>query len=349
METSGQRSRWKFRVGRFITINGDLYAAAICLLLWAHVVIGERMEIVALANAFLHLLILPLFVWLVVSAFRRRWVFALMSAVPVSFFALTYGGNFLPRTLSAPSDATRISLLTYNLHSERVALVPMIEVIRTANADIVAIQEISDEAAALFEVEFAMLYPYRRFHPQGAEGPAGQGVMSKFPIITDEFWRNTHLPSYLGHQRTAIRIQTETVVVYNTHPMIPFRQDGKLFNAGLRWAEIDSVLERAAADTQRVILAGDFNMNDLAADYTRITAHYVDAYRAAGWGLGLTFPDFRAANASPFRVSLPLPPLVRIDHVFHTRDIMALEARVWPTSGGSDHHPVFVRLALLSG
>jgi endonuclease/exonuclease/phosphatase (EEP) superfamily protein YafD len=171
--------------------------------------------------------------------------------------------------------------------------------------------------------------------------------MSKFPIVADKFWRNTHLPVYLGHQRTEIRLPSELVVVYNTHPMIPFNQAGKAFNAGLRWAEIDSVLQRAAADPRRVILAGDFNMNDLAADYRRITARYVDAYRTAGWGMGFTFPDFRAANASLFGVGLPLPPLVRIDHVFHTRDIRALEARVWRTSGGSDHRPVFVRLALL--
>ncbi len=40
-------------------------------------------------------------------------------------------------------------------------------------------------------------------------------------------------------------------------------------------------------------------------------------------------------------------PLARIDYVFHSEGLRAVEAHVWPTSGYSDHHPLFVQLAIV--
>jgi endonuclease/exonuclease/phosphatase family metal-dependent hydrolase len=74
-----------------------------------------------------------------------------------------------------------------------------------------------------------------------------------------------------------------------------------------------------------------------------MTAHYHDSYREAGWGLGFTFPANGPYATSVFQW---IPPLVRLDYIFHDAAFEAVEARVWPTSGGSDHLPVFAALAL---
>jgi endonuclease/exonuclease/phosphatase family metal-dependent hydrolase len=42
---------------------------------------------------------------------------------------------------------------------------------------------------------------------------------------------------------------------------------------------------------------------------------------------------------------LPLPPLVRIDYVWHTPDLRALRCQTGP-DGGSDHLPLQAELAL---
>ncbi len=116
----------------------------------------------------------------------------------------------------------------------------------------------------------------------------------------------------------------------------------------LHRAEVDEILRRATQDEGAVIIAGDFNMTDQADDYRRLVQQYSDTYREVGWGLGLTFPDCSYACAVPVNASLLKlvgRPLARIDFIFHSADLQPLSARVWPTSGGSDHRPVVVEFA----
>lgn len=96
-------------------------------------------------------------------------------------------------------------------------------------------------------------------------------------------------------------------------------------------------------DDGAVILLGDFNTTDLDENYRRITTNYQDAFREVGWGLGFTNPDWSTEQA---REGLPFISLYqRIDYVFYNRAFTALDARVWPSSGGSDHRPLYVVLA----
>ena len=88
-----------------------------------------------------------------------------------------------------------------------------------------------------------------------------------------------------------------------------------------------------------IILMGDFNLTDQTRHYSQITRTLTDVYREAGWGLGHTFP------AGGFYPRVPLP-LIRIDYIFHSRELAGLEARTGD-SVGSDHIPVIARLSLV--
>lgn len=118
---------------------------------------------------------------------------------------------------------------------------------------------------------------------------------------------------------------------------------GTLFDPVPRAHEIGVILERAAQDTGALIILGDFNMSDQSEDYARVLEQYNDTYREIGWGMGFTFP--RALPRFLSRTS-SFPPFIRLDYIFHNEAVMALEAQVWPVSGGSDHRPLFARLAL---
>ena len=61
----------------------------------------------------------------------------------------------------------------------------------------------------------------------------------------------------------------------------------------------------------------------------------IDSFREAGFGLGLTYP-LRFGSSE-------LPPFLRIDYVWHTRELRAVDAHVMPDTG-SDHLPVWVEL-----
>ncbi|MBZ0298213.1 MAG: endonuclease/exonuclease/phosphatase family protein, partial [Anaerolineae bacterium] len=224
--------------------------------------------------------------------------------------------------------------------SQTVNLEPALALIREADADIVALQELSAAMGDHIRLALADEYPYQALHTNPLDSVSGQGVLSRYPITSDDYWR-----LYRVTQRVTLDIQGQTVVFYNAHPPQPIRRDGFFRRA----EHITDLLAHATQETDPVILAGDFNMSDQSADYWRIAAQYQDSYRASGWGLGLTFPagipyfgDGRYGS-SLFRL---VPPLVRLDYVFHDAAFDSLEARVWPTSGGSDHLPVFVTLAM---
>lgn len=269
----------------------------------------------------------------------RQWRVAMLGSLPIVGLALVYGSLWLPR--SAPpvqQSAIPFSILTFNLQGATDSLQSLATVIEEANADIVGLQELSHAAADHFAAVLGEKYPYVALHPQ--DNPIhGQGVLSRYPILSDTFWQNDQLDRALGHMRVELDLPGSTVVVYNTHPTPPFSLAWGL-NVKAHSLAIAELLRRAAEDTGPVLMVGDFNMTDQFAEYQQITgsAGFVDTFREVGEpGFGFTFP---AGDR------LPLPPLIRLDYVFHSREFQAHEARVWRRSGASDHLPVFAWFSL---
>lgn len=318
-----------------------VYAVTVIFFLLVRGVIGEGWWPVALGNSLLHLLLMLALVLLPLCLFARRWGLSLALLPLVVTFALSYGAFFTTRAASAAVDGPAITLLTYNLYAASPSFDAIVEVIRQANADIVALQEVSPAAAERLAAEFADAYPYRALHPGESNGILGQGVLSRYPITADDYWR-----VYLAHQRVQLDVDGMALVLYNTHPIQPLAQGFGGF--AMRAEEIAQVLQRAAGESAPVLIAGDLNMADQSEAYGRITQRYRDSYREVGWGMGFTWPALTGTGGpGALRLFALLPPLMRLDYVFHSDHLRALEARVWRTSGGSDHRPVWVRLALV--
>lgn len=299
---------------------------------------------VEMISNLLPLLLLPSLVIVPLSLWRRRWLMLLMSLPAMLVFLLSYGGFFLPRSMPVKSVAQPLHFLTYNVHAESIHVQPMLDVIRAAEADVIALQEVSPAMAEALAAHLSDRYPYQALHPNFVNPIWGQGVLSRYPIVEDEYW---HIS--LGHQRVKIDRDGSPLVLYNVHPVHPFRlHEGWLFDMQPHRVEVDEILRRVARDTGDVIVAGDFNMSDQDYDYQRLARRFGDAYREVGWGLGFTFPDFSHVHTLPFEVPLATTvgrPLARIDFIFHSDELQPLAARVWPTSGGSDHRPVIAEFA----
>jgi vancomycin resistance protein VanJ len=315
----------------FIAITGA-YGLSVTGFLLLRALVGERWGVVGFVNSYLHLLILPAVILMPICLLLRRRLLIVELAAPFLLFAVTYGASFMPRAVAAVPDAPQLHLLSYNINGANREIDAVISIITEASADIVLIQELSPLMAKAFDTQLADQYPYRAFHPQ--EGFSGQGVLSKFPITDDEYWQIN-----LGHQRVEIDWNGTPFTLYNVHPLHPLTGLG--YNGTLRAMEITDVLNRAGQEQRALLVVGDFNMTELSEDYARVSALYGDAYKQVGWGMGFTFPDF--ANA--FGVQ-HIPPLARIDYIFHNHSFTPLEARVWPTSGGSDHFPLYAALTL---
>jgi endonuclease/exonuclease/phosphatase family metal-dependent hydrolase len=246
---------------------------------------------------------------------------------------------FLPRGQEAAATPT-LTVMTFNLQApaeDEVA--SLLEIITAADADVIALQELSAAAADRFAEVLAEPCPYQALHPQDYPN-AGQGVLSRYPIVEDAYWRYDEGEEALGHQRVALEFSGAKVVFYNTHPMPPYAPEPG-FNIEQHSQALGDVLARALGETAPVVILGDFNLTDHFHEYRRLVEHFNDAYKRVGdIGFGFTYPHDKWPG---------VPPLIRLDYVFYSPAWTGLSAHVGSGSGSSDHLPLLAQLALEGG
>lgn len=288
--------------------------------------------------------LLPAVPFALLSLIGRRPFKALAQLIPVAFLLVSYGPFYAPRTTAAASTADSLVVVTHNLYARQSGFETVVAMLRATDADVITLQELSLEAAAALEAELGERYPHRALHPQSSSPIHGQGILSKFPIVDDEFWRIG-----LGQQRAVLEIHGRQVTVYNPHPNMPFEfKRLPPFDAMKRDAVMDDMLQRLARESGPVIVAGDFNFNDQSYQYERLAAVLTDSWREAGFGMGNTWPAVHDADYEVTewpQAAIPAP-IMRIDFVFHSAHFATQDVQVWPTSVGSDHRPVRATLVL---
>jgi vancomycin resistance protein VanJ len=331
--------RW---IGRILAGIVAFYGLFVLVMLCLRVLVGERWIVVAVFNSGLHLFLIPALIVFPLCLLFRRPRLAVLVSPPFALLVAWYGAFFLPNDITVPQGATEISLLTYNLHAERSLLAPMAEVIRESGADIVALQEMTEEAAAYLDVELADIYPYRALHPF-PNWYYGRGILSRYPISEDTAWPETS-PITMRLQRAVITIQGVDVALYNFHAAPSYPIFGQPYDIGPRAQQIEEVVEMAAREMMPTLMMGDFNTSYLDENYQLIRQHFSDSFYEAGWGLGFTNPDWTYENAR--EGAGWIPPYNRLDYIFHSDDFLTIEARTWDDSGGSDHLPLYVVVAV---
>jgi len=219
-----------------------------------------------------------------------------------------------------------IKVMTFNVYKHNTDLEGLISVIKEADPDILALQELTPTISDALLREFEERYP---FHTLNSDLPIdGQGLLSKYEmrVVSD-------LPDY-RFLLAIIQSPQGQLKLFNIHaPKVnPFRWRNS-------WEEqrdfIDELLLQTINMSTPVILLGDFNTTSLSKSYAQITMDYRDSFTDTGVGFGFTYPA-----REKFGVKLPWP-LVRIDYIFHNRQLISHETKVIEENGGSDHRPIF--------
>jgi endonuclease/exonuclease/phosphatase (EEP) superfamily protein YafD len=310
------------------------------------------------ANSFTPYLFLPLLLLLplaLLARTSRRYV-----ALPLAGLLLVGLVWLLPRLIpdsaSAQGEGTTLAIATFNMRggSNNQDIGDDIAWLRVQALDIAFIQEIPRKYYDTVAAELTDLYPQQisQLHDLRVRG---QSILTPFSVIASEdFFLDERGEA---QQRIVIGIDGREVALYNLHLMLPVGNEAHLpwspSNALLslltrydeqgRNREIDALIERLAAEPLPYIAAGDFNTSDNSVAYERLAAHMTDAFRSAGTGMGGTWP-ITATIALPDSI----PPLLRIDYIWHSRHFRALAAEVGtPVNTYGDHLPVFATLELL--
>jgi len=317
------------------------YALFVLGLLLAREAVGEVLTPLGIGYSRLDWFLFPsLILFPLLLPWRPR--LALLVAPLVAAWSIHYLPLLLPKSIASPPAGQDVTVMTYNLHVERVILDPMLAVIRATDADILALQELSIEAGAAIEADLAARYPYRAIHTL-EWAYHGRGLLSKYPILEDRAWPDVQ-PITMRLQRSVLDVDGQRVVVYNFHsaPQIPiFGQPPDIGPRNQQHAELLTMMQ---SEMDPVLMLCDCNITDQNIAYRDLTADFDDAFRQAGQGLGFTNPDTLYPQAQE---GLWLSLYQRIDFIFYSRfSFTALETQVWPDSGGSDHRPVWARLRL---
>lgn len=269
---------------------------------------------------------------------RHRWL-SLALFAPVLALIIISAPYFLPRQRDYTDAGPALKVLTLNIHqpASDEALTEITRIINQTEADIVAVQELGPSPQERLGKQLEYFYPYQSLHTDENYPGSGQGVLSKYPILAEEYWKAGG--EWNGNQRVEIDFDGESIVIYNVHPHPPIERGLDPQMASHEQTLLD-VYERAIAEESAVLIMGDFNMTTQFRAYEVIESRYHDAYREVGEiGFGFTHPHF---------AGIPLPTFWRVDYVFYDpQHFRGVNARMLDGSVHTDHLPLLVRLQLL--
>ena len=292
-------------------------------------------------------LFIPVPLVLVGALVVRRWSLALAALVPAAIFVMMFGQQFVPvsaRAASVDPGTPTLTVMTFNLHALNLGIDGIAEAIATADADVVALQELEATVAAGLVERLGDLYPYQDLIPNS--GWSGLGVFSKVPLRQEQQRmggtdrRNPQVVTLHLPWGDTTLINVHNLSIPRTLPDWPSE-----ITASLRQRER---VARAIHDYSRqrstpMIALGDFNTTERSTAYETVALTLADSWHEAGYGFGNTFPG---GPLTPTPLGLTPPSwLLRIDYVFHSEEIVTVTADIGPWDGGSDHRPVLVTLA----
>jgi len=262
---------------------------------------------------------------------RSRWLAILLAASAATIVAI-HVPLFRPHPERSPPSPPRLRVMSYNTWSKNRDDARIASVILSHRPDILLLQEIGPEVLGRVVARLGDLYGggsiYRVYDPS-----LQQAVVSRYPAES-----SSSMSDKGKALKVVLRSPSGPIVVFNVHPL-------RTFGWRHRYREIAALLEEnVLRETAPVILGGDLNAPDHSQLYGLVAARLENAQREAGLGFGFTYPS----SAVRLFGLLPVPSLVRIDHIFFSDQLVALRAGTVEDSGGSDHRPVFAELGMRS-
>jgi vancomycin resistance protein VanJ len=312
-EHSVARSAW--RGSAHWTATGVIGATLLWYLLF--LALGDGGRLIGYVNAFG-------FWWAIAAMAAAGWLvsnrawFRSAVGIVLGIAILTHGGIAIGRQHTIVNDLPKVRLVTASLRTSNHDMDAAAAAILAQTPDLIVAQEV-DVPAFTRALD-------RRGRGWSIERRGNELVACRCPISSVEG---------PGHVlRARVSLPSGPVTVWSLHAPKSYGQTvaQRVFFTTLA-ADIDA--------HRPGILAGDFNATPWNDGYRIVADVYRDAWLAAGRGPGFTFPTGARRAGSLF-------PYIRIDHVFASRDLIPIEARLGTASAGADHVPLVVTFAMPS-
>ena len=232
-----------------------------------------------------------------------------------------------------------LTVMTYNVGAGLADPRRLVEILRRSGADVVGVQELAPEQGTAIGAQLGEDYPYQVLYPTGIPG---KGLLSRFPLQQTEL-----LELHPGRPdlQAIVAAPNGDLTVIVAHPPPPRIGRHRVRHAALADQQISGIAAVATGGGPTVLLT-DFNRVGWQAAYRQLRqSGLIDAFGTVGRGTGFTLPtrlSHLAYRGHPLG-EVPLPPLLRVDYVWHTTHFRALDAWIGGHAG-SDHLPVLAEL-----
>jgi len=261
----------------------------------------------------------------------------------------------------------------------------MFETIRRENPDVVCCMEYNHiKDNNLFKQQIGDLYPYIVSNRDSESWSSGELLLSKHPVTlkqnvlmpygvhgTFDFlfaelsingkkvnFVNVHLIT-VGHHvedvaRSIHSLRRNASNTFNKKINLASRFEKN--RDIMKYNEAKSMLDYIKLFEDPTIICGDLNDTPNSRVYYLFSPRYVNAFSAAGWGFGDTFGELwimkklfvllhRNERVIPFLFAFARD-IMRIDHIFVSKDIEIIDSHAVKKAAGSDHKPVTAILRL---
>ena len=223
--------------------------------------------------------------------------------------------------------AGEIKVVSFNVNLHNQALEKTMALIEKRDADVILIQEATDEFEKASRILTPQGYQHSWFTGEDLDSGGGFAVISKFPIVEKEFIRKT--TGMFGAQSFGVRIEGVTIQFVNIHlnpadlPR-PFNRSSAMHammqNNKPQVLELRNILKRCKPDRPPVI-AGDLNSRPSMSAYKQLNSRgFIDAHLSI---------DATANAISTWKMVVDGELLqARFDYVFHNGELEAQTFKV---------------------
>jgi vancomycin resistance protein VanJ len=316
-----------FALSRFTW--GYVFLFSVWMLL--RLIFFDRLWWVGIINLVGLYLFVPLLVLLPLVLWCRQWRSLLGLGFPLGVFIAFYSPLFLPSFPVATSQHGRvITAMTFNMLLDNEDYDAIARMVAKTSPDIIGWQEVRSETAPILAQRFASTYPYHAFN--SVKQYHNVGILSRFPIEDVTVLPTPPLErGLLATLRLDEQQRLEVIVAHLTpnYPPEKFMTLAKQW-FGRRAVEANYLRDMLKHHEYPSLVLCDCNFVPTSEAYARIHDVMLDSFQEVGWGFGHTTKGLRFVSG-------------RIDYIWHTRDLQAVDAAV-AHDAGSDHFPVVARL-----
>jgi len=315
---------------------------------------------------YLFILIFVFFVAIVLLMKQDRFSFHHAAfAVVLLTLVIYYNSQLVPRIrLFEKESKNELTVMSCNIgwdlpndSHERFA-----QLLTEQKPDIVCIQEFSTKQRQYLYSALEDIYPYQNWSNTTTDYGGG-AILSQIPFEHKEVMKITSLyfekkPATIT--RSVISIDGKKIDIFNCHLyhsanyILERIYDGKKISFYYRKAQIGYMRHRDEAARlaakifpvdRPVILTGDFNDTPNSWVYELFDDKLKNGFATAGWGLGTTYGEYSLKQRAPHELSFLIIDVLRIDHIFCSRQFEIKKAHVLPFSD-TDHKPQTVQLLI---